>query len=401
MSVARLVVDTRHVIGTGGVTSTDRVRLDQGTSPYPSAANCSAHQGAARPGSLRATFAGDWQSEGGDDEFVQVHEAISVDRSRDKARCPQGVRVDPMTSADVRSHDSHSRYAHRSFARLHFFDKWYQQATKSPTELGEEDIRNLQVEYLSKFGWTLAPSGGASGNQTCHDARTGNTFDVGGANPNAVLSDVTPRYIIVPDAAALADRISDDPFIVALIREPASRALSHFQMEWRERYEGTEGGEAMLRDSVAFAEEFEMHVRQGIKVSERCLRSFPKVSGACRHRGMSHVADFVWRGLYVVHLDPWIRQFGRNKVLLWVSEEFSSDPRAHLTELQRRVWDGPQEELGEEFAERFNVDEHVVFPKPESMELLKQFYREYNAVLCTTLRQWGYNRQAATIERLW
>ena len=115
-----------------------------------------------------------------------------------------------MTSADVRSHDSHSRYAHRSFARLHFFDKWYQQATKSPTELGEEDIRNLQVEYLSKFGWTLAPSGGASGNQTCHDARTGNTFDVGGANPNAVLSDVTPRYIIVPDAAALADRISDD-----------------------------------------------------------------------------------------------------------------------------------------------------------------------------------------------
>ncbi len=87
---------------------------------------------------------------------------------------------------------------------MHFFDKWYQQATKSPTELGEEDIRNLQVEYLSKFGWTLAPSGGASGNQTCHDARTGNTFDVGGANPNAVLSDVTPRYIIVPDAAALA-----------------------------------------------------------------------------------------------------------------------------------------------------------------------------------------------------
>jgi len=65
------------------------------------------------------------------------------------------------------------------------------------------------------------------------------------------------------------------------------------------------------------------------------------------------------------------------------------------------VWDGPQEELGEEFAERFNVDEHVVFPKPESMELLKQFYREYNAVLCTTLRQWGYNHQAATIERLW
>lgn len=65
MSVARLVVDTRHVIGTGGVTSTDRVRLDQGTSPYSSAANCSAHQGAARPGSLRATFAGDWQSEGG------------------------------------------------------------------------------------------------------------------------------------------------------------------------------------------------------------------------------------------------------------------------------------------------------------------------------------------------
>lgn len=104
MSVARLVVDTRHVIGTGGVTSTDRVRLDQGTSPYSSAANCSAHQGAARPGSLRATFAGDWQSEGGDDEFVQVHETISVDRSRDKARCPQGVRVDPMTSADVRSH---------------------------------------------------------------------------------------------------------------------------------------------------------------------------------------------------------------------------------------------------------------------------------------------------------
>jgi len=274
---------------------------------------------------------------------------------------------------------------HGAHKELHFFDKYYQRSTKPPAELSKAEIRDLQIEYLGKFGWTVAQSVPSPDGKRCHDARTGLTFDTGGADPNTVLSDVTPRYIIVPEAAALAEQLSDDPFILALLREPAARAVSHFQMEWRERYEGDE---AMLRDSDAFAEEFEKHVRQGIDVARECLESFPEVSTDCHRRGMSHVADFVWRGLYAVHLDPWLRQFGRDKVMLWVSEEFSADPRAHLAELQRRVWDGRPTEVGEAFEERFNVDEHVVFPKPESLEVLKAFYAEYNAALVTMLRAW-------------
>jgi len=304
------------------------------------------------------------------------------------ARPPRLSHTHSCSHSHSRSR-SHSRHALArspgAHKELHFFDKYYQRSTKPPAELSKAEIRDLQIEYLGKFGWTVAQSAPSPDGRRCHDARTGLTFDTGGADPDTVLSDVTPRYIIVPEAAALAEQLSDDPFILALVREPASRAVSHFQMEWRERYEGDE---AMLRDSDAFAEEFEKHVRQGIDVARECLESFPEVSADCHRRGMSHVADFVWRGLYALHLDPWLRQFGRDKVLLWVSEEFSADPRAHLAELQRRVWDGRPTEVGEAFQERFNVDEHVVFPKPESLEVLKEFYGEYNDALAVMLRAW-------------
>lgn len=276
---------------------------------------------------------------------------------------------------------------------LHFFDKVYKAKREMTTD---DDIKKLQIEYLKNFGMEVVRWPGWMRNTThsCTDYRTKVTYCC--QDRDTVFADVTPRYMIIPDAPNLVQQITNDPWVLALIREPAARAVSHFRMEFR-----WDDEEAKKHNSTLFAEEFHRRVQRGIKVSRRCL-TYP-VTEQCLHRGMEHDADFVWRGVYSVHLEPWFKQFGKDKLLLWVSENFSKDPGSHLVKLQDTVMGGTLDSasvLQQEY-EKFNVDEKIVQPWDGTMDLLKEFYKEHNSRLVELLSSWGYHSSAQDIQRFW
>lgn len=276
---------------------------------------------------------------------------------------------------------------------LHFFDKVYKEGRGMSSV---KDLRLLQIEYLKNFGMDVVQWPGWTRNisHTCTDHRTKITYCC--QNRDKIFADVTPRYMIIPDAPRVAQHITNDPWILALVREPAARAVSHFRMEFR-----WDDEESHRHNSTLFAEEFHKRVQRAIKISNRCLQ-YP-VTEECLHRGMDHDADFVWRGLYYMHLEPWLRHFDKDKVLIWVSESFSSDPARHLVDLQDTIMghDKDTSSIFEQDYEKFNVDEKVVQPWNGTMILLKNFYKEHNAKLIEFLSSWGYHSAAQDIERLW
>lgn len=276
---------------------------------------------------------------------------------------------------------------------LHFFDKVYK--GKRPIYM-DNDIRQLQIDYLGNFGMETVWWPGLIRNtdQTCTDYRTKVTYYCD--NREAIFTDITPRYMIIPDAPELVEKITNDPWILALLREPAARAVSHFRMEFR-----WDDEEVHRRNSTLFAEEFHRRVQRGIKVSRRCL-TYP-ITEECLRRGMEHDADFVWRGVYSVHLEPWFNQFGKDKLILWISENFASDPATHLVQLQDTIMgrNVSSTSVLEQEYDKFNVDEKVVEPWDGTITMLKDFYKEHNSRLIKQLSSWGYDAAAQDIERLW
>jgi hypothetical protein len=260
------------------------------------------------------------------------------------------------------------------------------------------DLKALQQKYLQDFGLDVVNGGLSltreSQDDTCTDYRTGLTFCCD--DPNTVYSDVTPRYMIIPQAPRLIRRITNNPWIVALLREPAARAVSHFRMEF-----GWEDG----RDPEEFASEFHQNVQRGIKVSKKCL-SGQNISGVdCQRRLMDHDVDMVSRGLYARHLAPWFSTFGREKLVLWVSERFSDDPEGHLISLQNQIVGAnvslSREIFQQDYNVKYNVDVQTVEPWESTVNLLREFYEPYNRELVYMLMEWGYYDVARDIRQLW
>lgn len=278
---------------------------------------------------------------------------------------------------------------------LHFFDKVYKSRRKWDTL---NDLKALQQKYLKDFGLDVIHGGLSlmreSRDDTCTDYRTGLTFCCD--DPNTVYSDVTPRYMIIPQAPRLIRHITNNPWIVALLREPAARAVSHFRMEF-----GWEDG----KDPEEFASEFHQNVQRGIKVSKRCLsgQNIPGVD--CQRRLMDHDVDMVSRGLYARHLAPWFSTFGREKLVLWVSERFSDDPEGHLISLQNQIVGAnvslSREIFQQDYNVKYNVDVQTVEPWESTVNLLREFYEPYNREIVYMLMEWGYYDVARDIRKLW
>ena len=280
---------------------------------------------------------------------------------------------------------------------LHFFDKVYKSRQQSTTV---NDLKALQQEYLKGFGLDVV-DGGLSNTlmretreDTCTDYRTGLTFCCD--DPNVLYSDVTPKYMIIPQAPRLIRQITNNPWIVALLREPAARAVSHFRMEF-----GWDEG----KNPDDFASEFHTNVQRGIKVSKKCLSGRYVSEMDCQRRMTDHDVDIVSRGLYAMHLKPWFSTFGKKKIILWVSERFSADPEGHLVSLQNQVI-GTDVSLSEEILQqdydvKYNVDVQPVEPWESTVKLLREFYEPYNRELVYTLMELGYYDVARDIRQLW
>jgi len=123
--------------------------------------------------------------------------------------------------------------------------------------------------------------------------------------------DATPYYLVHPLVPERAARLLPKVKLIALLRNPVDRALSHYQHEVR-------GG----RESLSFAEAIEKESERLAGEEER-LRSEPGYYSWNHHR-----YAYTRRGLYIEQLRRWMQHFPRSQLLVLQSEWLFRDPVA-------------------------------------------------------------------------
>ncbi|WP_171134972.1 sulfotransferase [Ruegeria sp. HKCCD7221] len=121
--------------------------------------------------------------------------------------------------------------------------------------------------------------------------------------------DVTPAYLCHPYAAERMAALLPTAKLVVLLREPASRALSQYWMEYMR-------GEEDLDIEAAFAAEPDR------------LANYP-VARLRRKRAFSRAHfqhGYFWRGLYEKQLERYYKNFDPAQILILKSEDLNTDP---------------------------------------------------------------------------
>jgi len=125
----------------------------------------------------------------------------------------------------------------------------------------------------------------------------------------ARVGEKTPDYLVIPDAPARAKVALPDARLIVALREPVSRAYSHWSMSRRQ------GAETLPFDEAIAAEDARLAT---VDLHQRL-------------RGTHYLKHgYVMRGRYADHLERWFAAFDRSQVLVYRSEDLYADPGTWL-----------------------------------------------------------------------
>jgi hypothetical protein len=130
--------------------------------------------------------------------------------------------------------------------------------------------------------------------------------------------DASPYYQVHPLVPQRAAELLPDVKLVALLRNPVDRALSHYQHEVR-------GG----RETLSFAEAIEKEPER-LAGEEKRLREDPSYYSYNHHR-----YSYMQRGLYVEQLRRWVEHFPRSQLLVLQAESLFRAPAEVTGEVYR------------------------------------------------------------------
>lgn len=125
--------------------------------------------------------------------------------------------------------------------------------------------------------------------------------------------DASPYYLAHPLVPQRAARLLPDIKLIALLRNPVDRALSHYQHEVR-------GG----RESLPFADAIDRESERLAGEEDR-LRDEPGYYSLNHHR-----YSYTRRGLYIEQLRRWMEYFPRSQLLVLQSEWLFREPLAAI-----------------------------------------------------------------------
>jgi hypothetical protein len=146
------------------------------------------------------------------------------------------------------------------------------------------------------------------------------------AKRSLLTFEATPDYIFHPYSAAWAHDLVPEAKVIALLRNPVSRAISHYIHNVHRGVEGLSFQEALLAEPERLSEDLER------------LRENPE-DPCTNFREYSYVA----RGIYVDQLQMWERFYTRDRLLVVTSEDLYERPaqayREILDFLELRRWE--------------------------------------------------------------
>lgn len=134
-------------------------------------------------------------------------------------------------------------------------------------------------------------------------------FPVSAATRGRSTFEATPYYLFHPRAAARAADTLPDAKIIALLRDPVSRAFSHWQ------HTRMRGLEPLAFDDALDAE------------PERLAGEEARLAADPTYRSDAHrIWSYASRGEYAVQLERWLAVYRREQLLVLRSEDLYRDP---------------------------------------------------------------------------
>jgi hypothetical protein len=168
----------------------------------------------------------------------------------------------------------------------------------------------------------------------------------------------TPSYLFHPLAPERAATVVPRARLIALLREPVSRAASHHAMNRRDGLETLDLTEAVKAEEDRTATSFE-RLSRGIEPPRNPARAF----------------SYVRRGLYAEQLERWLRFFPREQLLVLRSEDLAGEPQTTYAAVLEFLGLGPHDPV---FARHNSGGRGRSSPSPEACRLLDAAFAEPN-----------------------
>ncbi len=179
--------------------------------------------------------------------------------------------------------------------------------------------------------------------------------------PGAVVGEASPYYMFHPAAAARARSVVPDAKIIAVLRNPVSRAYSNY---WDRVAAGTE-------TLPSFEEALAAEERRLARVDEERLRTDPTYY-SLEHDQFTYLA----RGRYAEHLVTWIDAYPSEQLLVLRAEDMYADPARVFGQVQRFLG------IPEREVDLRTYNERSKPPMdPRTRDRLASYYRPHNAAL--------------------
>lgn len=123
-----------------------------------------------------------------------------------------------------------------------------------------------------------------------------------------ITGEASPGYLYHPHVARAISRALPNVRLIAILRDPATRAYSHWRHNVRRKVEDLPFSEAVLREV------------------ERANPSYERLTRNRSHVGLAALQfGYVRRGYYAAHLGRYLRYFNREQLLVLRAEDFFED----------------------------------------------------------------------------
>jgi hypothetical protein len=180
--------------------------------------------------------------------------------------------------------------------------------------------------------------------------------------------DATPYYLPHPLAPGRAAKLLPAAKLIAVLRNPVDRALSHYQHEVR-------GG----RESLSFVEAIDQEAERLAGEEER-LANEPGYYSWNHHR-----YSYTRRGLYLRQLLRWMRHFPRSQLLVLQSEALFRNPAETMATVHRFL--GLSDHRLDRYEDTFQQGKYNRDMPEELRRRLQEYFEPHNRELYRWLGQ--------------
>jgi hypothetical protein len=190
----------------------------------------------------------------------------------------------------------------------------------------------------------------------------------------AITGENSPFYLAHPDAPARIARDLPDVRLIALLRDPTARAVSHWQLRSRQRLEKRSFGDSVDADLAELARE--AADRPSPSAGPTADPS-DRVTRTGHHRRIRY-ERYVARGLYLPQVRRWHAAFAREQLLILPSERWFREPLPVMREVCRHLGLRSPRRLPPISRNTWGTPKPI---DPDTVERLREFYRPHNTAL--------------------